>query len=69
VVRAAVGEASEWSTLHRVACGVEPGDWRKRGVAALGLYWETARMLRHLLPEDWRDAVDGVTDRIERDIS
>jgi hypothetical protein len=68
-VRAAAGDDSEWSTLHRVASGVEPGDWRKRGVAALGLYWETAQLLRPLLPPDWREAVDGVTARIENDIS
>ena len=59
----------DWSRLHRVASGVEPGDWRMRGVAALGLYWQTAQLLRPLMPPDWAEAVDGVTARIENDIS
>jgi hypothetical protein len=68
-VRAALGEGSEWSTLQRVALGVDPGDWAARGVAALGLYWETARLLRPLLPADWAEAVDGVVARIEQDVN
>jgi hypothetical protein len=68
-VRAVAGDASEWSRLHRAASGVDAGDWRMRGVAALGLYWETARLMRPLLPADWAEAVDGVVARIERDIS
>jgi predicted nucleotidyltransferase len=68
-VQEAAGTATAWSRQHRLATGLEAETTDlppvlARGAAALGLYRETAALLRPILTAEQREVADGVAARI-----
>jgi len=71
-VQEIAGQQSTWTRYHRSAVGVddEPApSLEQRGIAALLLFQETARLLySHLLPEHWA-AIGPLQSIIERELT
>jgi Nucleotidyltransferase domain len=70
-VWSAVGRDSAWSQLHRQALGFDAGTSEStptiaKGMAALHLYCETARLLRPILLPEHLEVVDPTLARIDR---
>ena len=71
LVQESAGRNSEWTRLFRLALGADRGDvsmpaYRTRGIASLGLYRETARMLDAIIPSEPREVITDTLDRIKR---
>jgi predicted nucleotidyltransferase len=65
-VQEVMGLESRWSTCFRAAVGLnEGGTPRMRGLAALELYVETARLLEGILQPEHRAVVEGAVRLIE----
>jgi predicted nucleotidyltransferase len=65
-LREVMGLESRWSTCFRAAAGLNKGGTpRMRGLAALELYVETARLLEGILEPEHRAVVEGAVRLIE----
>jgi predicted nucleotidyltransferase len=67
----AVGWDSDWTRYHRLANGFEAGPrhlppFEARAIAALHLYQETARLLRHVLRPAHAEVVDTAIENVHR---
>ncbi len=71
LVQESAGRNSEWTRLFRLALGAEYGSesmpaYRTRGIACLGLYLETARLMDGIVLSEHREVITDTLDRIKR---
>jgi hypothetical protein len=71
LIQGSVGRGSEWTRLFRLAIGADIGSekispYRIRGLAALGLYRQTAELMDSILLEDHREVIISTLNLIER---
>lgn len=70
LIQESIGHHSEWTRLFRLALGADTGPekippYRLRGMAALGLYRQTAELMDSILLEEHRDVIINTLKLIE----
>lgn len=70
LVQESAGRESEWTRLFRLALGAEYGSestpaYRTRGIASLGLYRESTRMMDAIILSEHRKVIPNALERIE----
>ena len=67
--REAVGENSDWSLQHKIACGFgQTSTVETRGAASLRLYTETARILRGIIKPAHSDVIQNTVALIQKSL-
>ncbi|MBI5812855.1 MAG: nucleotidyltransferase domain-containing protein [Meiothermus silvanus] len=62
----ALGSESPWARAHRLAVGWKAGAFKRRGIAALRLYWETFKEVQEVIEDDHLEVIQPVLQTIQK---